>query len=45
LIRKAFSFEEWVEPRFLNEVLHELELEGYWVPYGKDGKPKVLPKS
>lgn len=45
LIRKTFSFEEWVEPRFLNEVLHELNLEGYWVPYGKDGKPKLVPKS
>jgi len=41
LIRKTFSFEEWAEPRFLNEVLKELNLEGYWVPYGKDGKPKV----
>jgi sulfonate transport system substrate-binding protein len=45
LIRKTFAFEEWVEPRFLNEVLHELNLERYWVPYGKDGKPKVVPKS
>jgi sulfonate transport system substrate-binding protein len=45
LIRKTFSFEEWVEPRFLNEVLHELNLENYWTPYGKDGKPRVLPKT
>jgi sulfonate transport system substrate-binding protein len=45
LIRKTFQFEDWVEPRFLNEVLHELNLENYWVPYGKDGKPKSLPKS
>jgi sulfonate transport system substrate-binding protein len=45
LIRKTFSFEEWAEPRFLNEVLRELNLEQYWVPYGKDGKPKSTPKS
>lgn len=45
LIRKTFSFEEWAEPRFLNEVLHELNLENYWAPYGKDGKPKVVPKT
>ena len=45
LIRKTFSFEEWQEPRFLNEVLKELNLENHWVPYGKDGKPRVQPKS
>jgi sulfonate transport system substrate-binding protein len=45
LIRKTFSFEEWAEPRFLNEVLRELELDGYWVPHGKDGKPKTVPKT
>jgi sulfonate transport system substrate-binding protein len=44
LIRKTFQFEDWAEPRFLNEVLKELGLENYWVPYGKDGKPKVVPK-
>lgn len=38
--------EDWVEPRFLDEVLRELKLEEYWVPYGKDGKPKTaLPKT
>jgi sulfonate transport system substrate-binding protein len=45
LIRKTFSFEEWAEPRFLNEVLHELNLDNYWVPYGKDGQPKAVPKT
>lgn len=46
LIRKTFRFEDWVEPRFLDEVLRELNLQEYWVPYGKDGKPKVaLPKT
>ncbi len=45
LIRRTFQFEEWAEPRFLNEVLHELGLEGYWAPYGKDGKPKLVPKT
>ena len=45
LIRKTFTFEEWAEPRLLNEVLRELNLEQYWVPYGKDGKPKSIPKT
>jgi sulfonate transport system substrate-binding protein len=45
LIRKTFTFEEWAEPRFLNEVLRELNLEQYWVQYGKDGKPKSIPKT
>ncbi|HWO14800.1 MAG TPA: ABC transporter substrate-binding protein [Polyangiaceae bacterium] len=45
LIRNSFKFEEWAEPRFLNEVLRELGLENYWQPVGKDGKPKALPKS
>jgi sulfonate transport system substrate-binding protein len=45
LIRKTFDFNEWVEPRFLNEVLRELSLENYWTPHGKDGKPKVVPKT
>ena len=45
LIRNTFVFEEWAEPRFLNEVLKELGLENYWVPVGKDGKPKTVPKS
>jgi len=45
LIRKTFSFEEWVEPRFLNEVLKELNLENYWTPVGKDGQPKAAPKT
>lgn len=45
LIRKTFSFDEWAEPRFLNEVLRELNLENHWVPYGNDGKPKAVPKT
>lgn len=45
LIRRVFSFEEWAEPRFLNEVLKELNLENYWVPFGKDGKPRATPKT
>jgi sulfonate transport system substrate-binding protein len=45
LIRKTFQFEDWAEPRFLNEVLRELGLESYWAPYGKDGKPKIVPKT
>jgi sulfonate transport system substrate-binding protein len=45
LIRNTFSFDDWVEPRFLNEVLRELNLETYWTPYGKDGTPKTVPKT
>ena len=45
LIRKTFSFEEWYEPRFLNEVLRELNLQDYWAPYGKDGKPTNVPRT
>lgn len=40
LIRNTFRFEDWLETRFLNEVLKEEGLEGYWVPYGAGGKPK-----
>jgi sulfonate transport system substrate-binding protein len=47
LIRKTFEFEEWAEPRFLKEVLEELGLDNYWVPYGPDGRPVagVVPKT
>lgn len=41
LIRNTFRFEDWYEPRFLKEVLKELDLENYWVEYGADGKPKL----
>lgn len=41
LIRKTFRFEDWYEPRFLQQVLRELDLENYWVEYGADGKPKT----
>jgi len=36
LARSTFSFQEWVEPRLLNEVLKELHLENFWQP--RDGK-------
>lgn len=38
LIRNTFRFEDWYEPRFLNEVLKELKLENFWKPVGRDGK-------
>jgi sulfonate transport system substrate-binding protein len=41
LIRNAFKFEDWAEPRFLNEVLKELNLEGYWPSFNPDGSPKA----
>ena len=45
LIRNTFKFEDWYEPTFLQQVLKELKLEEYWVPYGADGKPKSVPKT
>jgi len=45
LIRNTFKFEDWYEPQFLQQVLKELNLQDYWVPYGADGKPKSVPKS
>jgi sulfonate transport system substrate-binding protein len=41
LIKNTFRFEDWYEPSFLNAALRELGLEGYWTPYGADGKPKA----
>ena len=44
LIRNTFRFEDWQEPRFLNEVLREFGLENYWEAVDKDGKVvKVVP--
>jgi len=40
LIRNEFSFDSWIEPRFLKEALRAQKLESYWTPYGTDGKPK-----
>ena len=39
LIRNTFRFEDWVDARFLNEVLREQSLENYWVQHDKEGKP------
>lgn len=38
LIRNTFDVKAWVEPRFLNEVLKELQLEGYWQPADESGR-------
>jgi sulfonate transport system substrate-binding protein len=38
LIRNTFDVKSWIEPRFLNEVLKELQLEQYWKPADKDGR-------
>jgi sulfonate transport system substrate-binding protein len=37
LIRNTFDVKSWIEPRFLNEVLKELNLESYWQPADKAG--------
>jgi sulfonate transport system substrate-binding protein len=41
LIKNDISFESWIEPKFLNQALKTLKLEGYWQRYGEDGKPKA----
>jgi sulfonate transport system substrate-binding protein len=40
LIKNEFSFDSWVEPRFLKQVLKEQNLESYWRQYDNTGKPK-----
>ncbi|HEY0465660.1 MAG TPA: ABC transporter substrate-binding protein [Polyangiaceae bacterium] len=39
LTKKTFSFEEWVDSRFLNQALKELNLEGFWQPRDLTGNP------
>jgi len=41
LIRNTFSVQEWIEPRFLNEVLKELKLESFWQPVDASGGGKL----
>jgi len=40
LIRQTFDFKEWVEPRFLEAALRELQLEKLWLPRDESGQPK-----
>jgi len=37
LIRSTFRFEDWYEPKFLEQALEELGLEGFWKPANEDG--------
>jgi sulfonate transport system substrate-binding protein len=39
LLRNTFSYEEWIQPKFLQQALKELGLENYWQQRGLDGKP------
>jgi sulfonate transport system substrate-binding protein len=39
LLRNTFVYEQWLEPKFLERALKELNLAGYWQPRGLDGKP------
>ncbi|MEC5397777.1 ABC transporter substrate-binding protein [Uliginosibacterium sp. H1] len=39
LTRKTFDVEPWVDRSFLNAVLKEEKLEGFWVPLDVNGKP------
>jgi len=38
LSRSTFSFQEWVEPRFLQAALKELQLENFWQPRDAKGR-------
>jgi sulfonate transport system substrate-binding protein len=38
LIKQPFTYEQWVEPKFLQQALKELKAEEYWQPRGADGK-------
>jgi sulfonate transport system substrate-binding protein len=38
LIRNSFSVNDWLEPRFLQQALKDLKLEGYWQPADQSGK-------
>jgi sulfonate transport system substrate-binding protein len=40
LIRQTFDFRDWVEPKFLEAALRELQLEGLWQPRNEEGVPK-----
>jgi sulfonate transport system substrate-binding protein len=42
LLREAFSYDDWLEPKFLAEALKELNLTDFWQPRGQDGKPAGL---
>jgi sulfonate transport system substrate-binding protein len=39
LIRNTIDFDSWVELKFLNEVLKELNLEHFWQEFDPSGKP------
>lgn len=39
LVRESFSYEAWLEPKFLAQALKELGLSDYWQARGPDGKP------
>lgn len=39
LIRTNIDVDSWIDRRFLDAALRELQLEKHWVRYGADGKP------
>jgi len=41
LIKNDFSFDAWIEPKFLNQALKTLKLETYWQRFDAEGKPKA----
>jgi len=40
LIRRPVSLDGWIEPKYLNQALHDLKLENYWDEYDADGNIK-----
>jgi sulfonate transport system substrate-binding protein len=41
LIRKDVSIDGWIEPKYLNQALQDLQLEDYWPQFDAEGKLKV----
>jgi sulfonate transport system substrate-binding protein len=39
LTRSTFELSEWVDSRFLEAALRELQLQGYWLPRDEKGQP------
>jgi hypothetical protein len=40
LIRRDVDTKTWYEPKYLNNALKELKLEGYWRQFNAQGQPK-----
>ncbi len=41
LVRRDVAFDNWLEPKYLQQALKDLQLEDYWPQQGADGKTKT----